>query len=128
MYFAPSNLKTWLLVCYISGTIGAGHVRRFVCVRMWLICSNRKLYHKKTIILLPWHYTTIFLSYTLWTSSTAQIVHSHIYQGKIHSLADQNVSYTVYKKCSQQIITQKQLEPYYLTEVLRSELYNSYTY
>ena len=28
--------------------------------RMWLICSNKKLYHKKTIVLLRWHYTTIF--------------------------------------------------------------------
>jgi len=46
----------------------------------------------------------------------------------MHSLADQHVGYTVYKKCSQQIIMQKQLEPYYLTEVLWGEIYNSYTY
>jgi len=62
MYFAPSNLKTWVRVCYTSETVEADHVRRFVCVRMWLICSNRKLYHKKTIFSLPWHYRTIFFS------------------------------------------------------------------
>jgi len=31
MYFAPSNLKTWLRVCYTSETIGTDHVRPFVC-------------------------------------------------------------------------------------------------
>jgi len=30
MYLAPSNLKTWLRVCYTSETIGADHVRPFV--------------------------------------------------------------------------------------------------
>jgi len=30
MYFAPSNLKTWLRICYTSETIGADHVRLFV--------------------------------------------------------------------------------------------------
>ena len=30
-------------------------------VPIWLlICSNRQWYHKKTIFLLPWHFTTIF--------------------------------------------------------------------
>jgi len=29
-------------------------------LRMWLVCLNRKLYHKTAIFLLPWHYTTIF--------------------------------------------------------------------
>jgi len=89
MYFAPSNLKTWLRVCYTSETIGADHVPRFVCVRMWLIYSNRKLYHKKRS--LCWHDTTIFFVIDSLTIFTAQIVHSHIYWGKIHSLADQNV-------------------------------------
>jgi len=34
MYFAPSNIKTWLWVCYTSETIGADHVRHsyvFAC-------------------------------------------------------------------------------------------------
>jgi len=74
---------------------------------MWLICSNRKLYHKKN---------DLFAAVTLHSNNpvidslnifTAQIVHSHMYSGNINSLADQNVGYTVYKKCSQQIITQK---------------------
>ena len=52
-------------------------------VRIWLICSNRKLYHKKTIFLLPRHYTTIFFVIDCLTTFTAQIVHSHMYWGKI---------------------------------------------
>jgi len=61
-------------------------------VCMWLICSNRKLYHKTTIFLLQWHYTIFFVIDSL-TIFTAQIVHSYMYWGKIrlHSLADQNV-------------------------------------
>jgi len=52
-------------------------------VRMWLICSNRKLYHKKTMSLLPRHYTTILFVIDCLTTFTAQIVHSHMYWGKI---------------------------------------------
>ena len=52
-------------------------------VRMWLICSNRKLYHKKAIFLLPGHYTTIFFVIGCLTTFTVQIVHSHMYWGKI---------------------------------------------
>jgi len=61
-------------------------------VHMWLICSNRKLYHKKKIFLLPWHHPTIIFLDSL-TIFTAQIAHSHMYWGKLclHSLADQNV-------------------------------------
>jgi len=35
MYFAPSNLKTWLWVCYTSETIGADHVQLFVLVNLF---------------------------------------------------------------------------------------------
>jgi len=37
MYFASSNLKTWLRVCYTSETIGADHARR-------------RLYQKKNVL------------------------------------------------------------------------------
>jgi len=50
---------------------------------------------------------------------------TYVLRKDIHSLADQNVHRS--EKCSQRNITQKQFERYYLTEVLRWELYNSYT-
>ena len=61
-------------------------------VCMWLICSNRKLYHKKRF-LLPWHHTTIFLVIDSLTIFSAQTVHSHMHWGKIclQSLADHSV-------------------------------------
>jgi len=63
-------------------------------VRMWLICSNRKLY-KKTIFLLPWqcHHRTNFLVIDSLTIFTAQIFHSHVSWGKVclHTFGDQNV-------------------------------------
>ena len=49
----------------------------------WLMCSNRKLYHKKTVFLLPWRYTTIFSVIDCLTIFTAQVVHSHMFWGKI---------------------------------------------
>ena len=52
-------------------------------VRMWLICSTRKMDYKKTICELPWHCTTIFFITDSLTIFTAQIVHSHVHWGKI---------------------------------------------
>ena len=74
-----------------------------MAVCMWLICSNRKLYHnkrtenssymvhlfkqkvisQKVIFLLPWHHTTIFSVDSL-IIFTVQTVHSHMY--RIYSL------------------------------------------
>ena len=75
------------------------------------------------MFLLPWHYTTIFFVMDSMIIFTAQIVHSHIIEER-YTLSHIK-TYTVYKKCSQQIITQKQLESYYLTEGSPWELYNS---
>ena len=58
---------------------------------MWLICSNRKLYNKKTIFFPPWHNTTISFVIDSLNIFTAQIVHSYMYWAKTHPLADQNV-------------------------------------
>ena len=61
-------------------------------VHMWLICSKRKLYHKETIFLALYHYTTFFVIDPL-TIFTAQIVHSHMDWGQIclPTVADENV-------------------------------------
>jgi len=50
---------------------------------MSLFFSNRMLYHKNTMFLLPGHSTTIFFVIDCLTTFTAQIVHSHMYWGKI---------------------------------------------
>ena len=110
---APGNVvtrfsKQWTQLRSVS------HALVSTLLHMWLICSNRKLYHKKKIFLLPWHHPTIFFVVDCLTIFTAQIAHSHMYWGKLclHSLADQNIHRL--EKCSQRNITQKQLEPYHL--------------
>jgi len=54
---------------------------------------KRKVVSQKTIFMLRWHDTIIFFDIDSLTIFTAQIVHSHMYCGKIclHSLADQNI-------------------------------------
>jgi len=61
------------------------------------------------------------------TPATTPQLCSHMHWGKIclHSLVGQNVLRL--KKCPPRNITQKQREPYYMTEGLRWDLYNSYT-
>jgi len=60
-----------------------------MAVCMWLICSNKRLYNKKMIFLLPWCYTTLFFVIDSDHLHSTNPVHSHMYWGKIclqHSL------------------------------------------
>jgi len=69
---------------------------------------KQKVVSQKTIFLLPWHYTTLYLVTDSLAIFIAQIFHSRMYWGKIclHSLADWNV---YQKKSSQRNITQSNL-------------------
>ena len=87
---------------------------------------KQKAVSQKTIFLLLWHYTTIYLVIDSLTIFIAQILHSHMYWGNIclHSLADWNVHRS--EKILSTKCHAKQLEPYHLTEDLRWKLYNSH--
>jgi len=77
------------LAAYISEIIGGTMFGGSYVISLF----KRTVVSQKTIFLLPWHYTTIFFIINSVTIFNAQIVHSHMYWGKIWllSLADQNV-------------------------------------
>jgi len=89
---------------------------------MWLICSNKKLYKKNNLfaaVTLHNNLLCVIHSYHLHCTNRPFI---YVLRKDIclHSLADQNAHRL--ENCSQRNITQKQLEPHYVTEVLRWEL------
>jgi len=89
---------------------------------------KQKVYHKKVII------ATVILHNNLFRHRLSDGLHctsrpfTYVLRKDMSTLISQIKMYTVKKNCSQRNITQEQLEPYHFTEVLRWELYNSYTY
>jgi len=73
----------YLMAAYTSETNG---VWPCTAVRMWLICSNRKLYDKKRYFCYCDTTQQYFFSYTLWTSS--------LHKSSIHICIEERYVYT----------------------------------
>ena len=88
-----SKRQNWYdLAAYTSEKIGITMCGGSYVVNLF----KQKVASQKTIFLLLWHYTTIFFVVDFLNIFTAQIVHSHMYWGKIclHSLADRIKTFT----------------------------------
>ena len=94
-------------------------------VGMPIICSTRKMCHKNRF--LPrWHYHLYCHRLSDHLRCTNRPF-TYVLR-KDRSTLSRRSKRTPFRKNVQRNITQKQLEPYYLTEVLRWEVYNIYTY
>ena len=70
---------------------------------------KQEVVSQKSIFLLPWHYTTIYLVIDSLTIFIAQILHSHMYWGKYVYTLLQIETYTARKNFSQGNVTQSNL-------------------
>jgi len=68
----------------------------------------KKAVRQKTIFAVPWHNTTILFVISSLTSLQKSSIHKCMEERYVYTLS-QIKTYTVWKKCSQRNITQKQL-------------------